>query len=76
MYIDNLNDIVDKYNNVFDGIIKIKLVDVKDNTYIIFNKEFRDEDPKFKVGDHVRISKYKNRFVKRYANWSEEFFCD
>ena len=53
----------------------MKPVDVKDNTYIDFKKEVNDKDPKFKVGDHVRISKYKNIFAKRYTpNWSEEIF--
>ena len=50
----------------------MKPVDVKDNTYIDFKKEVNDEDPKFKVGDHVRISKYKNIFIKGYTpKWSE-----
>ena len=53
----------------------MKSVDVKDNTYIDFKKEVNDKDPKFKVGDHVRISKYKNIFAKGYTpNWSEEVF--
>ena len=53
----------------------MKPVDVKDNTYIDFKKEVNDKDPKFKVGDHVRISKYKNIFVKGYMpNWPEEIF--
>ena len=53
----------------------MKPVDVKDNTYIDFEKEVNDKDPKFKVGDHVRISKYKNIFAKGYTpNWSEEVF--
>ena len=53
----------------------MKPVDVKDNTYIDFKKEVNDKDPKFKVGDHVRISKYKNTFAKGYTpNWSEEVF--
>ena len=53
----------------------MKPVDVKDNTYIDFKKEDSDKDPKFKVGDHVRISKYKNIFAKGYTpNWSEEVF--
>ena len=48
----------------------MKPVDVKDNTYIDFKKELND-----KVGDHVRISKYKNIFAKGYTpNWSEEVF--
>ena len=50
-------------------------VDVKDNAYIDFKKEINDQDHKFKVGDRVRISKYKNIFAKRYMpNWSEEIF--
>ena len=50
-------------------------VDVKDNTYIDFEKEVNNKDPKFKVGDDVIISKYKNIFAKVYmANWSEEVF--
>ena len=53
----------------------MKPIDVKDNAYIDFGKEVNDKDPKFKVGDHVRISKYKNVFAKGYTpNWSEEFF--
>ena len=48
-------------------------VNVKDNTYINFGKAVNDEDPKFQVGDYVRISKYKNIFTKGYTpNWSEE----
>ena len=55
--------------------IKMKPVDVKDNTYIDFKKEVNDKDPEFKVGDHVIISKYKNIFTKEYTpNWSEEVF--
>ena len=53
----------------------MKPVDVKDNTYIDFEKEVNDKNPKFKVADHVRISKYKNIFAKGYIpNWSEEVF--
>ena len=53
--------------------IEIKPVDVKDNIYIDFKKEVNDKDPKFKVVDHVRISKYRNIFAKGYTtNWSEE----
>ena len=73
--IDKLNDKVNEYNNAFHRTIKMKPVDVKDNTYIDFNKEVNDRDPKFKVGDHVRISKCKNIFAKRYwTNWSDEVF--
>ena len=53
----------------------MKPVDVKSSTYIDFNKENNKQDPKFKVGDHVRISKYKNVFAKGYTSiWSEEVF--
>ena len=45
---------------------------VKDNTYTDFKKGVNDKNPKFKVGDYVRISKYKNIFAKGYTpNWSE-----
>ena len=75
VYIYKLDDIVNEYNNAYHRAIKMKPVDVKDNTYIDSNKEVNDKDPKFKVGDHVRISKYKNIFAKGYMpNWSEEVF--
>ena len=75
VYIDKLDDIVNEYNNTYHRTIKMKPVDVKDNTYIDFKKGINDRDPKFRVGDHVRISKYKNIFAKEYTpNWSEEVF--
>ena len=75
VYINKLDDIVGEYNNTYHRTIKIKPVDVKDNIYIDFNKDVNDKDPKFKVGDHVRISTYNNMFAKRYTpNWSEEVF--
>ena len=75
VYIDKLDDIVHKYNNKKHRTIKMKPIDVKDNTYIDFGKEVNDNGPKFKVGDHVRISKYKNIFAKGYTpNWSEVVF--
>ena len=75
MYTDKPDDIVHKYNNKNHRTIKMKPIDVKDNTYIDFGKEVNDNDPKFKVGDHVRISKYKNIFAKGYTpNWSQEIF--
>ena len=67
VYIDKLDDIVNEYNNTYHRTIKMKPVDVKDNTYIDFKKEVNDKDPKFKVGDHVRIFKYKNIFAKGYS---------
>ena len=75
VYIDKLDDIVNEYNNTKHGTTKMKPIDFKDNTYIDFGKEVNDHDPKFKVGDHVRISKYKKIFPKSYTpNWSEEVF--
>ena len=62
------------YNNTYSAI-KMKPVDVKSSTYINSSKEINDEHPKFKIGDIVRISKYKNIFAKGYVpNWSEEVF--
>ena len=75
VYIDTLYDIVDEYNNTYHRTIKMKPVDVKDNTYIDFQKEVNDKDPTIKAGDHVRISKHQNIFAKGYIpNWSEEVF--
>ena len=74
VYIHKLDDIVGEYNT-YPRTIKMKPVDVKDNTYIDFKKEVNDKDAKFKVGDHVRIFKFKNIFAERYTpNWSEEVF--
>ena len=73
VYIKKLDEIVNKYKNTYYRIIKMKPVDVKDNTYIDFGKESNNKDPKFQVGNHVRISK--NIFAKGYTpNWSDEFF--
>ena len=75
VYIDKLNTIVNKYNNTYHTAIKMKPIDIKDNTYINTNKKINYKDPKFKVGDYVRISKYKNIFAKGYMpNWSEKVF--
>ena len=75
VYIDKLDDIVDDYNNTYHRTITMKPVDVKCNTYIDFEKEVSDEDPKFQVGDNVRISKYKKKNPKGYTpNCSEEVF--
>ena len=74
VYFDVLNDIVDKYNNTYHKTIKMKPIDVKWDSFAEYNEESNERDPKFKVDNHVRISKYKNVFAKKYApNWSEEF---
>ena len=67
VYIDKLDDIVNKYNNTYHSIIIMKPVDVKWNTCINSSKEINDEDPKFKIFDILRISKYKNIFAKSYV---------
>ena len=73
VYIDKLDDIVSKYNNTYHRTIKLKSVDVKSSTYIDSSKEINGQDPKFKIGDIVRISKYEHIFAKSYViNWSEE----
>ena len=75
VYFDVLDNIVDKYNNTYYRTIKMKPIDVRSNFYAEYNVESYENDPKFKVGDHVRISKYKNIFAKGYTpNWSEELF--
>ena len=76
VYIDELDDIVNEYNNKYHRTIKMKVLDVKDNTYINIDKEVNGKDPKFQVGDHGRISKYKNIFAKGCTpNCSEEGFA-
>ena len=67
-----LDDIVNKYSNTVHRTIKMKSIDIKDDSYAEYNKNFNKKDPKFKVSDHVRISKYKNILAKGYTpNWSE-----
>ena len=81
VYFDVLDDIVNKYNNTVHKTINMKPIDVTDDSFVeyyedpVFPKTNPKKDPKFKVGDHVRISKYKNIFAKGYSpNWSEEVF--
>ena len=80
VYIDKLDDTINEQNNTYHRTIKIKPVDVKDNSYIDSvefhsSKGFNDKNPEFEVSNHVKISKYKNIFVKGYTpNWSEEVF--
>ena len=75
VYFNVLDDIVDKYINSFHSSIKIKPKDVNDDSFVEYNEETNKKSPKFRVGDHVRISKYKNIFAKGYTpNWSAELF--
>ena len=64
MYVDELGDIGNEYKNTYHRTMERKPIDVKDNTYLNFGKEVNDKDLKFQVGDHVRISKYKNVLLK------------
>ena len=61
-YIDKLDNIVNEYNNTYHRTIKMKPADLKNDTCINVGKEINDKDPKFTIGDHVRISKYKSIF--------------
>ena len=69
---DKLDDTVNKYNKKYHRTIKMKPVDVKSGMYIEYGVEHNDKHPKLKVGDHVRISKYKTILAKGSTpNWSE-----
>ena len=75
VYFDVLDDIINKYNNKVYRTIKMKPTDVTSDSYAEYNEDSNKKNPKFKVGDHVKISKYKNIFAKGYApNWWEEVF--
>ena len=75
VYFDVLNDIVNKYNTTVHRTIKMKPIDVISNFYAKYNEDSNEKDPKFRVGNRFRISKYKNIFAKGYTpNWSEEVF--
>ena len=75
LYIDKLNNIVDKYNNIYHRTFKMKPVDVNSGNYIERNVNSNNKDPKFQVGHQVRISKYRYIFAKVYTpNWSKEVF--
>ena len=74
-YFDVLGDIVDKYNKAVHRTIKMEPIDVTSDSSAEYNEDSNKKDPKFKVSDRVRISKYKNIFAKRYTpNWTEEIF--
>ena len=75
VYMDVLNDIVKGYNNTVHKTIKMKPIDVTVDSYVEYNEDPNKKGSKFKVNDHVRISKYKNIFAKGYVpNWSEDVF--
>ena len=72
MYIEKLDEVVNKLNSIYRRTIKMKPFDVKPTIYIDFNKTITDKGPKFKTTDNVRISKYKIIFEKGYAPGSFE----
>ena len=75
--IDKLDNIVNKYNNAYHGVIKMKLVDVKTSIYIDFNKEINKEGPKFKVGYYVKNIEIQKYFCKRLCSkLVRRSFCD
>ena len=75
VYFDVLDDTVDKYNKTVHRTIQMKPINVSYDSYAEYNEDSKKKDPKFNVGDHVRISKYKNIFAKGYTqNWSQEVF--
>ena len=74
VYFDVLDDIVNKYNNAVYKTIKMKPIDVTDDSYAEDNENFNKKDLKFKVGDNVRISKYKNIFGI-YSKLVTRSFC-
>ena len=75
VYYDALDDVVNKYNNTKHSTIKMKPIDVRNNNKRVYVDEHNEKDSRFKVGDRVRISRYKNIFAKGYApNWSKEIF--
>ena len=75
VYYDVLDDVVNRYNNTKHSTIKIKPIDVGDNNKRVYIDEHNEKDRRFKVGDRVRISRYKNTFAKGYTpNWSKEIF--
>ena len=74
VYYDVLDDVVNEYNNTKHNTIKMKPIDVGDNKRVYID-EYNENYSRFKVGDRVRISKFKNIFVKGYTpNWSTEIF--
>ena len=75
VYYDVLDDVVNKYNNTKHSTIKMKPINVKDNNKIVYIDEYNEKYNRFKVGDRVRISKFKDIFAKGYTpNWSKEIF--
>ena len=75
VYFDVLDGIVNKYYKAVHKTIKMKPIDVTGDSYVEYNEDFNKKDPKFKVGDNVRISKYKNIFARIYSKLVRRNFC-
>ena len=81
IWINDLNKLVNEYNNSYHRSIKMKPVNAskKSNENIVrnnlYNFKYTNEKPKFSIGDRVRVSLLKNTFEKSYtSNWSQEIF--
>ena len=75
VYFDVLAHTVNKYNNTFHRTLKMKPINVKSNSWAKCSVDSNEKDSKSKIGDHVKISRYKNFFAKGYTpNWPEEVF--
>ena len=75
VYYDVLDDVVNEYNNTKHNTIKMKPKDFKNDNKRVYIDEHNEKYSRFKVGDRVRISKFKNIFAKGYTpNWSREIF--
>ena len=72
VYFNVFDDIVNEYNNTVHRAVK--LIDVTSDCYAEYDEDSNEKDPKFKVGDHVKISKYKNIFVKDTFNIGQKKF--
>ena len=75
VHIDKLCDVAGKCHNTYHRIVKLKPIDVKKSKYIDFDVQHNDKHLKFKAGDHVKMSKYKNSFAEaNKPHWSKEAF--
>ena len=75
IYYDVLDDIFNECHNIYHRTIRIKPIDIANDSFAEYNEQSSEKDPKFKIGDHVRIEKHKNVFTKGFTpNWSEEIF--
>ena len=64
VYFNALDNIVKKYSNTYHNTIKMKPADIEDDSFAEYNEKSNEKDPKFKIGNPVRVSKYKNKEKK------------